>query len=70
MTVTPEGLSEQAKMQALVAGLKHRSIPQSLGEIKPRRLPPPDKTAMQMVYRQLPADESEEEVRHALEELS
>ncbi len=68
--VTPERLSEQATMQVLIAGLKHRRVPQSLGEIKPRRLPPPGKTAMQMVYQQLPADESEEEVRHALEELS
>lgn len=68
--VTPEGLPAQAAMQALIAGLKHRRIPQSLDEIKPRRLPPPGKTAMQMVYQQLPTDESDEEVRNALEELS
>ncbi len=68
--VTPEGLPAQAAMQVLIAGLKHWHIPQSLDEIKPRRLPPPGKTAMQMVYRQLPADESDEEVRNALEELS
>ncbi len=68
--LTPEGLSDQAAMQALIAGLKNRRVPQSLDEIKPRRLPPPGKTAMQMVYQQLPADESDEEVRRALEELS
>ena len=71
--VTPEELFRQAaaeKMQALLAGLKDRRVPQSLDEIKPRRLPPPGKTAMQMVYQQLPADEPDEEVRRALEELS
>ncbi len=70
--VTPESLSEQAKMQVLIAGLKHRRIPQSLDEIKPRRLPPPGKTAMQMVYQQLVDDEddvSDEEVQRVLEEL-
>jgi len=68
--LTPEGLTEQAVMETLIACLKDRPIPQSLDEIKPRRLPPPGKTAMQMVYQQLPADESDEEVRKALEELS
>lgn len=74
--VTPEELFRQAareKMQALLAGLKDRRVPQSLDEIKPRRLPPPGKTAMQMVYQQLVDDEddvSDEEVRRALEELS
>ena len=68
--VTPDGLSDQAAMRALLAGLKGRRVPQSLDELQPRRLPPPGKTAMQMVYRQLPADEPEEEVRNALEELS
>lgn len=68
--LTPDGLSEQATMQALIAGLKHQRIPQSLEELKPRRLPPPGKTAMQMVYQQIPADESDEEVRRVLEELS
>ncbi len=68
--VAPEGLTEQEKMEALIAGLKDRPVPQSLAEIKPRRLPPPGKTAMQMVYQQLPAEETDEEVRQVLEELS
>lgn len=68
--VPPEGLTEQEKMDALIAGLKDRPVPQTLAELKPRRLPPPGKTAMQMVYRQLPAEESDEEISKALEELS
>ena len=74
--VTPEELFRQAareKMSALLAGLKDRRIPQTLDELRPRRLPPPGKTAMQMVYQQLVDDEddvSDEEVRRALEELS
>ncbi len=68
--VTPEELAKRAMMEALLAGLKDRPVPQSLSELKPRRLPPPGKTAMQMVYQQLPADETDEEVRRVLEELS
>ena len=68
--VAPEGLTEQEKMEALIAGLKGQPVPQTLAEIKPRRLPPPGKTAMQMVYQQIPAEETDEEVRRALEELS
>lgn len=68
--VAPEELTEQQKMEALIAGLKDRPVPQSLDEIKPRRLPPPGKTAMQMVYQQIPAEETDEEVRRVLEELS
>ena len=68
--LTAERLTEQEMMEALIAGLKNRPVPQSLDEIKPRRLPPPGKTAMQMVYQQLPADESDEDIRRALEELS
>ena len=67
--VTPEELAQRA-METLIAGLKDRPVPQSLSELKPRRLPPPGKTAMQMVYQQLPADETDEEVRRVLEELS
>ena len=68
--LTPEGLAAQALMQSLIAGLKDRPIPQSVDEIKPRRLPPPGKTAMQMVYQQIPADEPDEIIRKVLEELS
>lgn len=66
----PEGLTEPEKMAALIAGLKNRPVPQSFAELRPRRLPPPGKTAMQMVYRQLRAEEPDEEISKALEELS
>ena len=68
--VTPEELAKRAMMQTLLAGLKDRRVPQTLDEIKPRRLPPPGRTAMQMVYQQLPSDEPDEEVRRVPEELS
>ena len=71
--VAPEGLTPQAVMERLIAELRHRPIPQSLDDLKPRRLPPPGKTAMQMIYQRLPVgegDETDEEVRQALEELS
>ena len=70
--VTPEELFRQAareKMQALLAGLKDRRIPQSLEEIKPRRLPPPGKTAMQMIVGQWPGDETDEELQAALKAM-
>ncbi len=70
--VTPEELFRQAaaeKMQALIAGLKDRRIPQSLDEIKPRRLPPPGKTAMQMIVGQWPGDETDEELQAALKAM-
>ena len=59
-------------MQALIAGLKDRRIPQLLDELKPRRLPPPGKTAMQMVYQKLVDDEddvSDEELQSALKAM-
>lgn len=68
--IAPEGLTPEAVMARLIAELKHRPVPQSLDEIKPRRLPPPGKTAMQMVVGQWPGDETDEEIRAALEELS
>lgn len=68
--LTPEELTRQAVMQTLIAGLKNQPIPQSVEEIKPRRLPPPGKTAMQMVVGQWPGDETDEEIFRALEELS
>ena len=67
--VTPEGLSEQAAMQALLAGLKGRRIPQSLDELKPRRLPPPGKTAWDMIVGQWPGDETDEELQAALKAM-
>ncbi len=44
--MTPEGLTRQAMMKTLIAGLKDRRSRKRWTEIKPRRLPPPGKTAM------------------------
>ena len=60
---------EQVAMEALIAGLRNRRIPQSLDELKPRKEPPPGKTAMEMVYGQWPGDETEEELLAALKAL-
>lgn len=60
---------EQLAMEALLAGLRNRRIPQSLDELKPRKQPPPGKTAMEMVYGQWPGDETEEELLAALKAL-
>jgi len=70
LELTPDRLIGQEMMEALIAGLKDQPVPQSLDKIKPRRLPPPGKTAMQMVYQQLPADESDEELQAALNAMS
>ncbi len=67
--VAPEGLTEQEKMDALIAGLKDRPVPQTLAEIKPRRLPPPGKTAMDMIVGQWPGDETDEEIQAALKAM-
>ncbi len=60
---------EQLAMEALLAGLRNRRVPQSLDELKPRIAPPPGKTAMEMVYGQWPGDETEEELLAALKAL-
>ena len=66
--VTPEELAQRA-METLIAGLKDRPVPQSLSELKPRRLPPPGKTAMQMIVGQWPGDETDEELQAALKAM-
>ncbi len=60
---------EQLAMEALLAGLRSRRIPQSLDELQPRKQPPPGKTAMDMVYGRWPGDETEEELLAALKAL-
>lgn len=60
--MTPEGLTQQALMEALIAGLKNQRVPQSLDELKPRRLPSPGKTAMQMVVEQWPCDDEDDDM--------
>jgi len=44
-------------------------VPQSLAELKPRRLPPPGKTAMEAIQGQWPGEESTEELLARLKEL-
>ncbi len=67
--LTPEGLTEQAVIGTLIAGLKNRPVPQSLDEIKPRRLPPPGKTALDMIVGQWPGEETDEELQAALKAM-
>ena len=67
--LTLEGMIRQAVWEKINVRLKGRPIPQSLDEIKPRRVPPPGMTAMQMVYQRLPADETDEELQAALREM-
>lgn len=67
---TLEELTKQSLMRTLIEGLKDRPVPQSLADLKPRRLPPPGKTAMEMVKGKWPGDETDEEINKALEELS
>ncbi len=64
-----EELTQQAIMGKMFAGLKHRRIPQSLDEIKPRRLPPPGKTVWDMIAGQWPGDETDEELQAALKAM-
>ncbi len=44
-------------------------VPQSLAELKPRRQPPPGKTAMEAIQGQWPSEESTEELLARLKEL-
>ena len=44
-------------------------IPQSLDELKPRREPPPGKTAMEMIQGQWPGEETTEELLAQLKAL-
>ena len=67
--LSSSGLTESAAMAALISGLKNRPIPQSLDEIKPRRLPPPGKTAMDMIVGQWPGDETDQELQAALKAM-
>ena len=44
-------------------------VPQSLDELKPRREPPPGKTAMEMIQGQWPGEETTEELLAQLKAL-
>lgn len=57
---------EQIALEALIAGLRDRRVPQSLDELKPRKPLPPGKTIKDMIE-SLPRPEwSEEETDEAL----
>jgi hypothetical protein len=62
---------EQLAMEALLAGLRNRRIPQSLDELKPRNPLPPGKT-LKDVRDELgpwPGDETDEELLAALKSM-
>ena len=66
-----EKTPEQTAMEALIAGLRNRRIPQSLDELKPRKPLPPGKT-LKDVREELgpwPGDETDEELLAALKTL-
>lgn len=50
-------------------GAKTHHIPQSLVELKPKRQPPPGKTAMEMIQDQWPGDETTGELLAQLKGL-
>lgn len=63
---------EQIAMEALIAGLRNRRVPQSLGELSPRKPLPPGKT-LKDVLDELgpwPGEETDAEILRRLEELS
>lgn len=64
---------EQLAMEAMLAGLRDRRIPQSLDELAPRKPLPPGKTLKDVLAdfsTEYPSDETDEEVQRALEALS
>lgn len=72
--------AQERRLAAEVRALKRRiehleakqssfTVPQSLAELKPRRLPPPGKTAMQMIMGQWPGEETTEELLAQLKAL-
>ena len=52
-----------------IAETKSYPVPQSLSELKPRRQPPPGKTAMQMIQGQWPGEETTEQLLAQLKAL-
>lgn len=66
---TVEEMTQQALMRTLLEGLKNRPVPKSLDELKPRRVPPPGKTVMDMLIGQWPGDETDEELQAALKAM-
>ncbi len=60
---------EQVMEARQEAEAKTYHVPQSLAELKPRRQPPPGKTAMQMIQGQWPGEETTEQLLAQLKEL-
>jgi hypothetical protein len=62
---------EQLAMEAMIAGLRNRRIPQSLDELAPRKPLPPGKT-LKDIREELgpwPGDETDEELLAALKSM-
>jgi hypothetical protein len=60
---------DAAEMEAQIEAANRQHVPQSLKEVPPRRLPPPGKTAMQMIQGQWPGAETAEELLAQLKAL-
>lgn len=76
----PEALLLERNLDLELQALKERieqieakqssyHVPQSVAELKPRRLPPPGRTAMKMTMGQWPGEESTEELLAQLKAL-
>ena len=57
-------------MARKLQSLKNRPVPQSLAELKPRRQLPSGSTPLAEVLGKWPGEETNEEIRQALEDLS
>lgn len=63
-------LNSHSKLrQKMLNDLKTRTVPQSLGELKPRVPTPPGRSAIDAIAGQWPGDETEGELLAALKEL-
>jgi hypothetical protein len=62
-------LESHVRLQAL-RELKARKPPSSLADLKPRTPPPPGSNGMDQVIGQWPGEETDEEIRAALDEIS
>lgn len=63
------GRMEEVMEARQEAEAKTYHVPQSLAELKPRRQPPPGKTAMQMIQGQWPGEETTEQLLAQLKAL-
>lgn len=59
-----------ADIEATLAALRERPVPQTLDDLKPRLSPPAGSNGMEFLVGQWPGDETDEEIAAALERLS